>query len=273
VAQSLLDADRGFATSAASVDMLTALANMFAEGVVMPAPPTGLLIGKSAVLAAIGAQADVAKSHITWTPHRVGVSADGTHGFSFGFMTQTKADGTRAALKYMAYWIREGASWRVVAYKRGRAPGPPADTTVVAPALPAALVAMPRDTGALSTLRHGLMDAEASFSATAQRVGLGNAFAAFGSADAVNMGGPTSATYVTGAAAIAALVGGSDMTASPVHWSADTAFVAPSGDLGITFGKILPNQVPAGAAPPPGSPFFTIWRRADIRGPWRYVAE
>jgi hypothetical protein len=48
--------------------------------------------------------------------------------------------------------------------------------------------------------------------------------------------------------------------------------VAPSGDLGISFGMIRPNQ-----APPPGqpaaTPFFTIWMRDGPGDPWLYVAE
>lgn len=271
VAQSLLDADRRYAAS--SADMLTALDAMFANGVVAPGGPTGLLVGKSAVLNALRAQPDVATAHATWRPLRAGVSADGEHGFTFGFFTMTKADGTRVPMKYMTYWIREGGVWHALSFKRGRAPSAPTDSALMAPALPASMRRPTRDAAMLSQLRRELMAREGEFSATAQRIGLGNAFAEFGSEDAVNMGGAASPHYVVGAKAIAALVGGDDMKASPVHWGADTAFVASSGDLGITFGVIRANTVPAGGDPNAGSAFFTIWRRADIRSPWRYVAE
>jgi ketosteroid isomerase-like protein len=273
VAQSLLDTDRRFAAAASHTDMLAGLAAMFADGVVMPSAPAGLAVGRRAVLDAFATIPGVATSRVTWTPLRVGVSADGEHGFTFGFMTMTMADGTRTPLKYMAYWARESGAWRVIAYKRGRASGSPTDTTMMPPALPVRLVAAVRTGATLTELRHELMRAEGAFSAEAQRAGLGRAFAAFGSADAVNMGGAGTATYVVGAAAIAALVSGGDMTASRFHWGADTAFVASSGDLGITFGLIHANEPPTGADPAAGSPFFTIWRRADRRSPWRYVAE
>ncbi|MBL0170380.1 MAG: nuclear transport factor 2 family protein [Gemmatimonadaceae bacterium] len=273
VAQSLLDADRAFAAAGARTDMLSALSAMFSDGVIMPSPQGGLAIGKSAVLAALRATPDATTARAIWTPIRVGISADGEHGFTFGYMTLRKPDSTRVPLKYMAYWVREAGVWHVLAYKRGRSAGPAPEAALMAPALPTALVAVRRDAKLGESLRHELMHREDAFSQDAQRIGLGNAFVAFGSSDAVNMGGAASATYVVGATAIATLVAGGDMKASPVTWGADTAFVASSGDLGITFGVIRPKNPPAGSDPGAGSPFFTIWRRADSRSPWRYVAE
>ncbi|MCC6989623.1 MAG: hypothetical protein IT181_11530, partial [Acidobacteria bacterium] len=117
--------------------------------------------------------------------------------------------------------------------------------------------------------------AERAFSDEAQKVGLGPAFAQFGHATAVNMGGAASAGYVVGAEAIGRLVGGERPgPPSPVEWSCDVALVASSGDLGISFGFIRPNTPPAGATvPPQGAPFFTIWTRPSAAAPWRYIAE
>ena len=272
VAQSLLDADRAFAASGARRDLLTALSAMFADGVIMPTPQGGFAKGKSAVRAAIRATPDTT-ARASWVPIRVGISADGTHGFTFGYMTLHKPDRTQVSLKYMAYWVRQAGVWRVLAYKRGRSAGPAPDMRLMPPALPTTMVAVRRDASLIASLRRELMRHEDSFSQTAQRVGLGNAFARFGSSDAVNMGGAASATYVVGASAIATLVASGDMNTSAVTWGADTAFVASSGDLGITFGVIRAKALPAGSDPDAGSSFFTIWRRADRRSPWRYVAE
>ena len=271
VAQSLLDADRAFAKAASKTDMIGALASMFSDGVLMAAPPTGLVIGKAAVVATVSRQPDVATSHATWTPIRVGVSQDGQHGFSFGYFTMINADGARVPQKYMAYWVRENNSWRVMAYKRGRAVSAATDTAVMKAAIPATITAPITNAASITALRHALMKAESSFSDEAQRVGLGNAFATFGTDDAVNMGGPASPHFAVGANAIARFVSGGDMKASTVRWSADTALVASSGDLGITFGRI--QSTGADASPGPGFPFFTIWRRANAQSPWRYVAE
>ncbi|MBP6774652.1 MAG: nuclear transport factor 2 family protein [Gemmatimonadaceae bacterium] len=277
-AQSLLDADRAYAASSASKDLAAALAPMLATGVIMPTPG-GFAIGKDAVLAALHASPDAA-AHVTWNPVRVGISADGLHGFTFGYMTISTAgtnpndrnDSTRTPAKYMTYWALESGTWRALAFKRGRAAGTAA-LTLMTPALPSALVPPTQNAAVVAAFRRELMAAENTFSATAQRIGLGHAFAEFGSDDAVNMGGAASGGFVVGAAAIAARIGGADMKASPVTWGADTAFVASSGDLGITFGVIRPVNPPPGASPASGNSFFTIWRRANTGAPWKYVAE
>jgi hypothetical protein len=49
--------------------------------------------------------------------------------------------------------------------------------------------------------------------------------------------------------------------------------VAASGDLGVTIGMIRPNAPGADGKPQPPIPFFTIWRRDGLNGPWRYIAE
>lgn len=277
-AQSLLEADRAYAASSASKDLVAALAPMLATGVIMPTPG-GFAVGRDAVLAALRASPD-AGAHVTWNPVRVGISADGLHGFTFGYMTISTAgtnpndrtDSTRTPAKYMTYWALESGTWRALAFKRGRAAGAAA-LTRMPPALPRALVPPTQNVAVVAAFRRELIAAENTFSATAQRIGLGHAFAEFGSDDAVNMGGAASSEFVVGAAAIAARIGGADMKASPVTWGADTAFVASSGDLGITFGVIRPVNPPPGASPTGGNAFFTIWRRANTGAPWKYVAE
>ena len=125
-----------------------------------------------------------------------------------------------------------------------------------------------------ASFEQSLTAAEKAFSDEAQKIGLGAAFAKHGSADAMNMGGPNDPAFVIGAEAIGKSVGaGRPADSSSVSWSADSAIVASSGDLGVTFGYIRPNA-PAGTSPaPPPIPFFTIWRRANATVPWRYIAE
>ncbi len=273
VAESLLEADRVFARTASTTDMLSALDAMFASDVVMPLPRNGFARGKPAVLAALREMPGIAAAKASWTPIRAGISADATHGFTFGYLTVHTQDGSRVDRKYMAYWVREAGVWRVLAYKQGRAPGPPSAMNVMAPALPAAIVRTRPDSSRARALRHELMHAEDSFALEAQRIGVGNAFAARGAGDAVNMGGSASARFIVGASAIATHVAQGNMAASDVVWGADTAFVASSGDLGITFGVIREKKPAAGSDPAAGYPFFTIWRRAGPKAPWRYVAE
>lgn len=263
----LLAADRAFAAAATGKDLVSAISAMFADSVVMPQPNGILVDGAEKVTAALRAGPDNLTSKVEWAPIRAGVSADGLQGFTFGYMTQRKADGTEVPAKYMAYWVKEARGWRVLAYKRARRPAGDVSLAMMPPAVPSRTVAPLTNGKAIVELRAGLMQAEKSFSDESQQIGLGAAFAKYGSPDAVNIGG--SASYTVGADSIGKAVGGGATGGSPVFWKADKAFVATSGDLGVTFGVIRPNATPNVA----GSSFFTIWRRASPTAPWRYVAE
>lgn len=272
-AQLLFNEDQAFSTRAAASPLADGLGPMFADDVVMPGPPARLYRGREEVTAFLRGSPDAA-ARASWTPIRVGLAADGQHGFSFGFMTLTHADGRTVPLKYMAYWVKTPQGWRVAGYKRARRPEGEVALTPMPAYLPQALAAAHSDGATLDALRQSLVRAERAFSDEAQVVGLGPAFAKYGQATAVNMGGPASALYVVGAEAIGRLVGGERPgPPSPVEWSTEVALVASSGDLGISFGFIRPNERPTGTAPPQGSPFFTIWARPSPDAPWRYIAE
>jgi Domain of unknown function (DUF4440) len=274
-AQALFLDDQAFSSRAARLPLAEGLGPMFADDVIMPGPPATLHRGRDAVVAFLRASPDAA-ARASWTPIRVGLSADGQHGFTFGFMTLTHTDGRTVPLKYMAYWVKTPQGWRVAGYKRARRPEGEAVMTTMAPHLPAALVAPRSEASHIEPLRQSLVAAERAFSDAAQKIGLGPAFAQFGHPTAVNMGGPANPSYVVGADAIGTLVGGGRPPGppSPVEWSCDVALVASSGDLGISFGFIRPNERPAGTtAPPQGTPFFTIWTRPSPGAAWRYIAE
>lgn len=272
VAQELLSADRAFAAAAERTDVVSALTAMFAADVIMPVPPGTFASGLSEATAVLEADAAGRQSRAEWTPVRVGVSADGAHGFTFGYMTVHRPDSTRVPLKYLAYWVKGADGWKVAAYKRGRRAEGEVDTAVMAPALPSVARPLSGDSALIARHAESLAAAERSFSDEAQVVGLGPAFAKYGTPDAVNMGGPDVAAWVIGAEAIARRVGGGVEGPSPLSWGADRVLVASSGDLGITFGRIVRNA-PADGAPDAGFPFFTIWRRSGPEVPWRYVAE
>jgi ketosteroid isomerase-like protein len=268
----LLAADRAFSSASATTDLVSGLSAMFASGIVIPNPPGRFADGKEAVVAALRANADNATSRTEWTPVRGGISADGQHGFTVGFMTLHRGDGTTLALKYLSYWVKQADGWRVVAYKRTRAGEGTPSLAMLPPALPAELVAPTADATTIARHRDSLDQAERSFSNEAQKIGLGPAFARFGSADAVNLGGPGDAALVIGAENIARVVSqGQPATGSSLFWAPDQVIVASSGDLGMTIGMIYPNAPAAGQ--PTKFPFFTIWRRANASAPWRYVAE
>lgn len=268
LADALLAADRAFAAAAAGADTVSALSAQFHDDVVMPLPNGGFARGRDAAVAALRVNPFNSASRAEWAPVRVGISADGRHGFTFGFMTLRGNDGSVRLAKYLAYWVQTPQGWRVAAYKRAPRPEGEVSLAMLPPALPERLVGPRDDPARAEALATELRQAEQAFSDEAQRIGIGAAFRRNGRADAMNIGG--TAGFTLGAEAIGTAIGG-DAPPSPVHWGADHALVASSGDLGVTFGLIRPNgPVPEGR--PAAAPFFTIWRRDD-GGRWLYIAE
>lgn len=264
----LLAADSGYAAAAANTTLIPGLSAMFAERVYLPAVGD---FGRDKAIAALERDAANASSKVTWTPVRGGISADGTQGFTMGFMTTIRADGTRVPLKYLSYWVRGSSGWKVAAFKRGRRPeGSPA-SAAMPPAVPPAFVKPSSDATRVEAFEKSLVQAEAAFSRDAQQIGLGPAFERYGRADAMHFGGPDEPGFVVGAKAIAAGMG--PEPTSPVSWGSDHVIVASSGDLGVSIGVIRPNAPPANGQPGGGINFFTVWRRDSPQDPWRYVAE
>lgn len=269
----LLDIDRAFSKTSSDLSMRAALDAMFADGVIAPWQRGEIVKGKAAVLRALLQSPDsVAK--LSWAPIRGGVSADGLHGFTFGYLAAEYPDGRLAHSKYMAYWVREPRGWRVAAWKRRPIGAAPLASEPQPPSLPPRRLKVTTNSDVIARYYRSLVNAEAGFASLAQRVGLWRAFADMGSDDAVNMGGPDDPQFVVGAANIARTVApvNGDQPAT-ITWGADTALVASSGDLGITFGVIRLKVQPDPGAPSPGTAFFTIWRRASPSAPWRYIAE
>ena len=272
VVDELLAADRAFAAASAKTDLVSGLTAMFADDVVIPRPPGEFVDGKRAVAEALRANADNLTARTDWTPIRGGVSADGQHGFTFGYMTIHRQDGSDLPLKYLSYWVRQSDGWRVVAFKRTRMAAAPPSREPIAPALPARLVEPTKDAGRLAEAKQSLDRAERSFSNDAQKIGIGKAFAQYGSTDAINLGRPDDPGFVTGSENIGRMVAqGVPEGTSPVAWAPERVIVASSGDLGVTIGWIVPNA--SSTDRPAKNPFFTIWRRADVTAPWKYVAE
>jgi ketosteroid isomerase-like protein len=267
----LLAADRAFSAASAKTDLVSGLTAMFADDVVIPMPPGQFVDGRTAVASALQANADNLTARTEWTPVRGGISADGQHGFTFGYMTIHRQDGSELPLKYLSYWVKRPEGWRVAAFKRTRASAAAA-AAAVAPAIPDRLVEPTTDAKRLADAKASLDAAERAFSSDAQKIGIGRAFAQHGSADAINLGRPDEPGVVTGSENIGRLVSqGVPEGMSPVSWAPERVIVASSGDLGVTIGWIVPNTPSADR--PAKNPFFTIWRKANAAAPWRYVAE
>lgn len=121
----LLAADRKFSHDGAGIDVVDAIGAMLDEDIRAPIPPGAWARGKAEYIAALRASPLNANATADWAPVRGGISADGKQGFTFGFMTIHYPDKPDVRAKYLAYWIKRAAGWRVIAYKRaGSAPGP-----------------------------------------------------------------------------------------------------------------------------------------------------
>ena len=272
--EELLAADRTFSKASAQTDVVSGLSAMFAPDVLMPIPGNQFARGAAAAAAALKGNASNLTARAEWTPIRGGISTDGQHGFTFGYMTTKQADGADVPGKYLSYWIKTKDGWRVAGYKRTRAPADKKPSLeMMPPSLPAALVAPTTEAAVIERHRQSLDDVERAFSAEAQKIGIGQAFTKYGSPDAVNAGGPNEASFLVGSDAIGRSVGAGSPGGSPVSWGPDSVLVASSGDLGVTFGMIRSNSPGRDGNYPSPIPFFTVWRRASTSDPWRYIAE
>ena len=92
VLDELLAADRAFAAQAATLDPVAGITAMLDDEAVMPLPGKGILSGKAAVAEAFRASPAFKDGHVTWAPVRGGISADGTQGFTYGFLTVGSGD-------------------------------------------------------------------------------------------------------------------------------------------------------------------------------------
>lgn len=263
--EELLSADRAFSADAAkAADPVAGMAPMFDAEVAMPSPK-GHAIGRDAVLALFRENPSYKEGKVSWAPVRGGISADGSQGFTYGFLSLTGGDPARRERKYLAYWVHQPEGWRVVAYRQQVRQAGDASKDMIAPSLPA-FIAEPKDDAKLIADHNlSVAAAEKAFSDRAQLVGLKQAFREYGREDAMNMYG--GAGFAIGLDAVTA--GFKEGEPTTIHWSTERSFAASSGDLAVSIGTIKPNDPKDGA----DFPFFTVWRRDGLDKPWRYIAE
>lgn len=262
--EELLDADRQFSEDGEGDNIVDAIGAMLAPDALSPLPSGTFARGKEAIIAALRANPNNANATAEWAPVRGGISADGLHGFTYGFMTIHIPDQPDRRAKYLSYWTRLPEGWRVLGYKRAGSPPGTVSTALRPPALPPHMLPERPSPQLVDKYRDSLAAREKAFSDRAHDVGLRQAFLEFGSADAMNMG--PGSDFLFGNVAISAAL--PPDVPSPVIWAADERVVVSStGDLGVTFGFIRPTDSLATI------PFFTVWRRAKQDDEWLYVAE
>lgn len=264
----LLSIDRDYARRAQGASVVDALGAMFADDVALNAMGA-FHHGRDSAMKRLRAVPENVTGRLEWAPIRGGVSADGLHGFTYGFMTLVRADSTRVPLKYLAYWVRKPDGWKVATYKRAPRAEGQVSMSMREPSVPAKMVSVTKDASVVAKHAQELGDAERNFSALAGKIGLGPAFTQNAAPDAMNMGGPGSPDFLFGPEAIGAGVGGGDTGPSMLTWGPDTVLVASSGDLGVTIGHI--NAPGQNGQPARRIPFFTVWKK--VGAVWKFVAE
>ena len=86
---------------------------MFADDVIVPLPTGDFARSRPKAIEALAANPDDLKGRVEWAPIRAGLSGDGQHGFTVGYMTLHRADNAPVPIKYVAYWVKQPVGWRV----------------------------------------------------------------------------------------------------------------------------------------------------------------
>jgi len=187
IVDGLIAADKAFAAGAADKPLIDGLLPMFDGDTVMPSPG-GFVKGAAAISTALASNPANAGAKASWIPVRGGLSADGQHGFTIGFMTITAEGKPTRNAKYVAYWIKRPVGWRVAVYKRAPRPDGEVSLDLMAPSLPEKTLKSTTDAATLAAYKASLDKAERDFSDLSLKIGLGPAFVQNGRADATNLG-------------------------------------------------------------------------------------
>ena len=264
----LFTTERRLAEAATKLAPAEGIASMLADDALL-FTRQGVIRGRQAAQANLADNPVNRGTHASWRSIRAGISGDGKHGFTLGYLDIGGGDPATAHRRYLAYWIRGAEGWRVAALKQLLRVEGETD----APAQPAVLPqrGSAPEPDKIAAFKAGLIAAENAFSDRAQVVGIRQAFQENGRPDAVHMFHKKG--IVIGLKAIGENQSGEEeLGPAKIRWSASDAIAAASGDLGMTIGTIRQN-----GPPPEGKPaemhFFTIWMRDGAAQPWRYIAE
>ena len=266
----LLRADVVRADSVAKSGFANGLASNLTADVIFLRGGLPIVRGLDVVRSILAAEPLANSSTVRWQPVRAEASSDGRSGYSFGY-TVYSTPGTGSATlridRYIAYWRKEPAGWKIAAYAETYGSTPPAFPHAVdVGSAMLADVDMSRRTGALDAVR----SADADFARDAGRRGTGEAFGLYAAEDAQIFSGP--GDLITGPQAIAQSFGPRDDKSS-LAWRPVEGEVAASGDLGFTVGNaVFTGEREDGAAVVRYTKYLTVWKK-QRDGRWRYVVD
>lgn len=261
----LLAADRAHSAATEAGGFVDGYTAPLAEDARVLLAGTGLLRGREAARAYIAGSA-LARSRMRWETSRAEVSADGRTGYTFGAGVYTRANGTTAFTRNLAFWKRGAdGQWKVAALLvnlTGAAPRPVPEgfgtrhdngVRGAHPTDPAISVA-------------GAMQADRDFAALSEATSPGHAFAVFAAQDGVVLGGPTYGKEEIGAEF-------DPSSGLRILWGPIEGGASGSGDLAFTIGlaTTLAPQ-PNGTVATFYTKYLSVWQKQPS-GEWRYLAD
>ena len=266
----LLRADLSRGDSVSRLGPADGISTVLSRDVVYLRGGLPMVRGRAAARAIIAAEQMGSGTAIRWQPVRAEASRDGKAGYSYGYAIYGTSSPGAPVIKvdrYIAFWRREAAGWRIAGYTETYGAPP---TTMAMPDLAMAAVLpdvpMKKDSGALDAIRA----ADADFSATATSIGTGQAFGRFAAERAQVFSAP--GEFLTGPEEITASFGGPS-TASSLVWHPVAGEVSPAGDLGFTVGNaVFKGKRDDGQSIVRYSKYLTVWKK-QRDGEWRYVVD
>ena len=266
----LLRADLGRADSVARLGFADGLSRSFADDIIYLRGGLPILRGGRAARAVVVADSLGTGATVRWQPVRAETSRDRLSGYTYGYAIYGLPHSGTTSIRvdrYIAFWRRETAGWRIAAYAETYGT-PPAVLALPAGAADGVLadVAMSRTRAATDAIRV----ADSEFSRDATRLGTGAAFGRY-AADDAQIFSPLG-EFVTGPGPITASfsppIGKSSFAWHPVEGE-----MAKSGDLGFTVGNaVFTGEREDGTPVIRYSKYLTVWKR-QRDGVWRYVVD
>lgn len=125
----LLRADLSRADSVARLGYVAGLSSVLANDAVYLRGGLPLIRGRNAILAIAAAESIGTATALRWQPVRAEASGDGRSGYSYGYAVYSTGQPVTPTLRidrYIAFWRREDAGWRIAAYAEtyGSPPSP-----------------------------------------------------------------------------------------------------------------------------------------------------
>lgn len=255
--ESLRAADHAASAAAETRGLIGGLVPHLADSADVLIPGAVLVRGRDAAVAVIRSS-QFADTRMKLEPVRVDVSADGRSGYTYGGATRLAADSSSPA-RYIAYWTREGADWKIAAFHFNLSPEPvtppPAGFFPDPPASAAAVSGVD-----VAAALEQMMQADRDFAALAMAQNPGVAFGTWAAPDGALLGGEY------GPEAIRTAFAGGGGT---LEWGPVAGGMATSGDLGYTVGTAV-RRGPDGRVG--YTKYLTVWRRQP-NGEWRWVVD